>query len=420
MSAQNSVEQKLIAAVRQSMQTAPNAQRCWLAVSGGLDSMVLMHIAAPLLGPQVVHINHQLSPHANSWADQVKASATALGLSCITQQVNVEPKGQGLEQAARQARYAVFEACLETDDCLLLAHHQNDQAETLLLRLLRGAGLAGLGAMATLRPLGRGHLLRPFLHISRAELLAYAQAKHIAWVEDESNASRLFDRNYLRHSIFPSLTQRWPKTSEKLANTAGLLREDYRLLETFLLADLALLEPRAERWGQSIALPTLLTKTPHHRHSLLRTWLNQQQFAVPSQAHLQQIDQLCSARVDSTGCVSFGNCEIRRFAQRLYAMPPVPTFNPDWQGVWSKDTPPQLPTGSFLPPRPQDLGLPLGNYTLRFRRGGERCRPIGRNHSQSLKKLLQEAHVVPWLRDRIPLVYTGEHLVAVGDLWLNH
>ncbi len=201
--------------VSAALAACPAGSGWLLAYSGGLDSSVLLHAASVVahqrgIGLRALHINHQLSEHAQRWQMHCEQQCAQLGVECLSVVVDVVNVGEGLEAAARAARYAVFSEQLRDQEQLLLAHHLDDQAETLLLRLMRGAGPAGLGAMQATRALAAGTLNRPLLALARASLETYAAQHTLSWVEDESNASLNFDRNFLRHQIMPQLQQRWP------------------------------------------------------------------------------------------------------------------------------------------------------------------------------------------------------------------
>ncbi|MEY4588567.1 MAG: tRNA lysidine(34) synthetase TilS [Pseudomonadota bacterium] len=401
------------------MAALPAAQGYWVAISGGLDSMVLAHLALrSLAGVRLLHINHGLSPHAQAWQQQVETWAKAQGIPCKSLAVSVDKNSASLEAAARAARYAAFEHTLAAGEALLCAHHRDDQAETLLLRLLRGSGLKGLGGMAPARRLGAGLLLRPLLAASRAELHAYAQAFQLPWVEDESNQDERFQRNWLRHQLMPQLSERWPTAAAQLAQTCLRLQEEQSLLETYLADDLAALSPRPERLGHSLLLKP---SAPERRRSLLRYWFNQLGLLPPSQAVLHQMEQLIHSRIDSEACVTWGQWQLRRYNGRLYVLPQLPPMPAHWHAQWHTNSPLPLvmPNGLQVTAAPQPNGFPAATYTLRLRQGGERSHPAGRTHSQTLKKLMQEAELEPWLRGVIPLVYQGDCLVAVGDLWVE-
>lgn len=402
------------------MAAAKPAQGYWVALSGGLDSVVLAHLAKNHLpAVRLLHINHGLSPSANQWQQQVEHWAAQQQLPCLSLRVEVPRQGVSLEAAARQARYAAFAATLGPGEALLCGHHLNDQAETFFLRLLRGSGLAGLTGMAPARPMGRGVLLRPLLGLARGQVHAYAQAHGLTWVEDESNQDERFERNWLRHSLLPLLHSRWPQAATQVANTCERLREEHQLLQEYLACDLAACNPRPERLGHSLDLTCLQQGSRARSNSLLRLWFSQLNVLPPSHAVLGQMALLINSRVDSEACVNWGQWQLRRFAQRLYVLPHLMPLAPDWQAPWHTQTPLQLPNGSWLSAQPQATGLAPGAYTLRLRQGGERSHPNNRAHSQTLKKLLQEAGVEPWLRNQLPLLYQGDQLVAVGDLWLE-
>lgn len=381
----------------------------WVGFSGGLDSTVLLHALVQLQLPvtiRALHINHQISPHADQWQAQCSAICAQLGIEFTAEKVNVINSGKGIEDAARAARYAVFERHVGAADFLLTAHHANDQAETLLLRLLRGTGPRGLAAMAAQRPLGQATLVRPLLNFSRTQLESYAREHQLRWVEDESNQDDAYDRNFLRNQVLPLLAARWPSFQRKWQQTAELCAEQELLLEAIAQEDLTCSAPRTERIGQSIDLVLLRSLSPVRQQNLLRYWLRGAGYSTPEQSHWQQIQaQLLLGRDDAEANVSWGDASLRVFRTRLYLLPA------------------RLPAMALTLLETSDnqslrLKMGLPNLHIRARVGGERCKPAGRHHSQTLKKLLQEYAVEPWLREQLALVYSGDELVAVADLWV--
>lgn len=388
---------------------AAEGASCWVGFSGGLDSTVLLHALAQLSLPvtlRALHINHQISPQADQWQAQCAAICAQLGIEFSAEKVSVINCGKGIEDAAREARYAVFESYVSEGDYLLTAHHANDQAETLLLRLLRGTGPRGLAAMAAQRPLGQATLVRPLLNFTRAQLETYAREHQLRWVEDESNQDDGYDRNFLRNQVLPLLATRWPGFMRKWQQTAELCAEQELLLESIALEDLAAAAPRAARIGQSMDLALLRLLSPVRQQNLLRYWLRSAGYCTPEQSHWRQIQaQLLQGREDAEANVTWGDVSLRLFRARLYLLPA------------------QLPTMTLALDEANDhtsprLKVNLPQLHTRTRVGGERCKPAGRNHSQTLKKLLQEYHLEPWLRAQLPLVYSGDELVAAGDLWV--
>ncbi len=405
------------------------ARRVWVGYSGGLDSTVLLHVVTHLLATEkisAIHINHQLNPAADEWAQRCRASCAALGVGLVEATVRVEKRKHGLEQAAREQRYAVFAKVMEENDFLLLAHHADDQVETILYRLLRGSGPRGLAGMPQSRALGRGRLLRPLLKFTRADLKEYGVRHGLSWVEDESNQHTGFDRNYLRHRVIPALAERWPDYRTRIALSADLCAGADRLNRVLARADLDVLKERRERLGHSIDIAALQALDGQRGANVLRYWAETRGQVAPDQRALLALRRnLLTARADAAPVVSWPGGQWRRFRQRLYLLParlpgaavaqaPLP---------WSLSDPLLLADGSVLSAVRQ-LGQGLKVYpgqavTVATRRGGERCKPVGRQGSNSLKTLFQEHGLEPWWRDRVPLVHVDGVLAAVGDLWLN-
>lgn len=399
----------------------------WVGFSGGLDSCVLLHALVSLKLPislRAIHINHQISSHADQWQQHCADVCAQLGVSFVAVKVDVKNTGKGIEDAAREVRYRVFEAHLMAGDYLFTAHHADDQAETLLLRLMRGSGVRGLAAMAQQRPLGMGMLHRPLLHFSRQELAAYAQEQGLVWVDDESNSNDHYDRNYLRNQVLPLLRQRWPAFTAKWQQTADLCAANEALVDELANADLQLAQIATEFIGTSVSLGYIEALSDIRRHNLIRVWLRRQGLATPEQAHLQQIEQqIIDGRQDAEAQVSWGDVSLRVYRQRLYALPLAHLPQSSTAVIPFADHVHLSPTISLVCECLAHSSQPLlkanlPNLHIRFRQGGERCKPVGRGHSQTLKRLLQEYHVVPWLRDALPLIYSDDELVAVADLWV--
>lgn len=427
--------------LRAQLAPIPASSRLWVAYSGGLDSTVLLHSLVQLHLPQrlaALHINHQLSQNALAWVEHCAAECEALGVPLSVEKVTVQPAGRGVEDAAREARYAVFQRYLEPGDYLLTGHHADDQAETLLFRLMRGTGPRGLAAIAPQRPMGAGVVLRPLLSVPQNELEAYARAQGLSWVTDDSNVHVSFDRNYLRHRVLPLLAERWPGYTAQWQKTAELCAENEILLEELALLDLDAAQCRQEPAGWSLSLEAMQALSPPRRANVLRFWLRRMGVPVPGREALQQIDaQLLQGRNNPRAQYRWGDWVLRTYQQRLYLLA---------HALLPPDRVQDLPQISFAltPEADQRVMLPvagglhlewhgstqpgllradltqLTQLQVRWRQGGERCRPHDRAHSQSLKKLLQAAGLPPWWRPYVPLLYSGEQLVAVGDLWVCH
>lgn len=422
-----------------ALKELPPAPCYWVALSGGLDSTVLLHALVrtrPSASVKALHVNHGLSDHAGDWQASCDALCADLGVPLETVRVDVRRAGKGLEDAAREARYRVFEQTLPAGDCLLTAHHADDQAETLLLRLMRGSGPRGLAGMAETRVLGQGVLHRPFLGVTRAQLEDHAREWNLRWVDDDSNADQRFDRNFLRAEVMPRLRQRWPGLARAWGESARLCAESEQLLGELAGEDLERTVAREvssrPTLGPVLDIRALVGLSRSRRHNLLRYWLHSQALPPPGRERLTQIDQqLIEGREDSRARVAWEGLELRRFRSGLYLLrsrwfESMPQSRFDF--VPEPGTNLTLPGGGRLDVEravgpDEERGAPalrpgLGELQVRWREGGERCQPAGRDHSQTLKKLLQEHGLEPWWRSRLPLIYRGGTLVAVGDLWV--
>ena len=413
-----------------------SAKRWLLAVSGGLDSMCLLHLAyqlqqtdspAPLI--EVVHVNHGLQEQAGAWQLAVEQQAQAYGFTCHSRQVSIaseQIQQAGVEAAARDARYAVFASLLEAGDVLLLAQHTDDQTETFFLRLLRGAGVAGLGAMALQRQLGNGWLYRPLLKVSRQQLETYAKEQQLTWVEDPSNSDTRFERNYLRHEVMPALRQRWPRVAQRIATSTEIMQDTQDLLQELAAEDLLRCQADTElHAGKGLLVDALLALSRTRCNNLLRHWLGLHANEIPSYDALQRIhDEVLLASSDGQPEISLGRCKVKRSYGAIFCLTQQSTEQ--WQApqtlIWQAGFGQQqsIPfAGGWLVPANHGISLQQGDVLVaRQRQGGERCQPQGRNHSQSLKKLLQEYQVPAWQRATLPLIYRNDELAMVANLWV--
>ncbi len=382
---------------------------CLIAYSGGRDSTVLLHAAASLReGLRAVHVDHGLSPHSGEWMEQCRAQCEALGVEFIGRRVEVNGEG-GIEASAREARYGVFTELLGAGDGLLTAHHREDQAETLLLQLLRGGGAHGLAAMPESRPLGRGELFRHLLGLGRDELAAYAEHHSLEWIDDPSNFDTGLERNWLRHELLPRLRERRAGIDTVLARSAEHFAEAAGLLDELAEQDL-------ERCvvDDALLIDSLRALSGARQRNLLRLWLRRLGLPLPDHRRLYQVlDELCTAGEDAEPRVSWPGAELRRYRGRLFAMAPLPeplAAPIAWDGGEL-----ELPGGLGL----LSLEGEVNGLEVRPRVGGERLHPVGRDRSRDLKRLMQEAGVPPWLRERWPLIYLDGGLAALPGLWID-
>lgn len=401
------------------------AARLVVGYSGGLDSTVLLHLtraAFPTADLHALHVHHGLSPHADSWQQHCARQCAAWEIPFVAERVTLPPGG--IEDSARRARYEVYCRHLRAGEVLLQAHHADDQAETLLFRLLRSGGSHSLAGIPPQRAWGAGQIVRPLLSFRRAELEAYARHHDLSWVEDESNRDDAYDRNYLRLQVLPLLEQRWPHAVAALCASAARAREEAALLDEWAGEQLAAADERTERVGWSIALSWFAGHSVDRWGYLLRHWARLRRLPVPGERMLARLgDDVLCARHDAIPVLQWRGASMRRYRDRLYLLAdadlgPTNPSPPSWQNF---PAPLTLADGFELramedPDGP--LCLPAGaRLTIGYREGGERCIPHWRRHSYPLKKLLQDAALEPWLRDRVPLVYCNDELAAVGDLW---
>jgi tRNA(Ile)-lysidine synthase len=416
----------------------PHVRLC-VAFSGGADSTALLAALAELprapFELRALYIDHGLHPSAARWGRHCRAVAESLGVSFATRRARIAPvRGESVEATARTVRYRLLGATLDAGEALLTAHHQDDQCETLLLQLLRGAGLAGLAAMPPCAPLGRGLLVRPLLDVPRAELRAWVKARGLPWVEDDSNAQLHLDRNYLRARVLPAILSRWPAAHATVARAARHVAEAQQLLDALAAEDL-----RRARHGAQLAVPALRALSAPRRRNALRAWLSAAGARPPSTSVLGELaGALLAARPDAQPCVAWEDAHVERRANRLSlrlgrepgARAPVAqrlasAAAPALIWRWRSARRCRLPAGAgALVLRgeahgPLDLDALGGDLQVRVRSGGERLRPVRGGPRRSLKQLLQEAHVPLPLRARLPLLFDGERLIAAGDLWVD-
>ncbi len=411
-----------------SLGSDPAAARYCVAFSGGVDSAALLKCVSDLreqhsgLELRAVHINHHLQPDADLWSEHCTRLARQLGVPFMRLDARVQTaRGESLEAAAREVRYRLLAEELAPGECLLTAHHAEDQLETLLLQLARGAGVAGLAGMPRRAPCGRGLHLRPLLDFRREELRHYLVAARLTWVSDPSNEDQRFDRNFLRHRILPVLEERWPSFPASAVRSADHLATAHALLDDLARADHAV---AAE--GDRLRVPALRALEPARIGNLLRFWIRLRGAALPSSAILEQIEaQMLALRADSTPQVQWGEQVMRRYRDRLYLTAQL-AAEPAGEASWRWRVEPEfaLPAGSGrLRARLDErlcarlVGIP-DQLQVRWRSGGETLRLAANRPHRELRSLMQEWGIVPWMRGRIPLLYAGEVLAAVGDLWV--
>ena len=403
-----------------------DATRVRVAYSGGPDSVVLLHLLsrvpeARAIGLEAVHVDHRLHPRSKDWVRHCRRFCDVHGIALEVLSVTPNPRrGKGPEEAARHARYAALAAGSEPGTVTATAHHREDLAETILMRLMRGSGPTGLAGIPPRRRFGGGWLWRPLLEVSRTVLLDYAKRHALRSVDDPSNSDRRLDRGFLREEVMPVLGLRWPDPAAALSRVAARQRAALSLLEPLAAQD------SKEAVDASGAFSIAATRGWNAARSAnaLRRWISERGLPLPDSRKLEQIqNEVIGARGDAVPVLRWPGAELRRFRGRLYVRAPAPPVDPGGAHRWEDIAVPlelghgllraEFGRGTGVSAR-RISGVPL---SVRLRRGGERAQPSGRARSQTLKRLFQEHGVPPWERGSLPLIYAGDRLAAVADLW---
>lgn len=386
-----------------------------VGLSGGLDSTVLLHLLAQhselrANGLRAIHVHHGLHPDAGAWAAHCEAACFALDVPLTIVRVEVDrASGLGLEGAARDSRHAAFERELRDGEVLALAHHRDDQAETFLLRALRGSGPDGLGAMRAWRAFGRGWLWRPLLAQPREALRDYAIAHELRWIEDPSNADERFDRNFLRERVMPLLRERWPQADASFARSAALSAD---AADALARIDDAALDALVD--GDTLPASAVRALPADARARLLRRWIRHLDLPPLPADGLRRIEsELLAAAEDRIPHYDWRDARIVQWRGRLHALRRGENWPLDWRSDWDGSKPLALPDGGTLALE----GAPRFDAIVqaRARVGGERIVLPGRTHSHPLKHVLQERGLPPWERARLPLLFAADgSLLAAG------
>jgi tRNA(Ile)-lysidine synthase len=436
---------------------AVRGRRVAVGLSGGVDSVVLLDVLGRLrkdlrLALSAVHVNHQISAHALEWEAFAKTLCQARGVALTVRRVKVPRDGSGVEAAARDLRYEAYRG-LEAD-FVALAHHLDDQVETFLLQLLRGAGAKGLAAMPALRKAEGGRMkaegtakndqndtssfilhpssldshpsslvshpciLRPLLEVTRNEIEAYAKARKLEWIEDDSNADSRYDRNFLRNELLPRLEARFPAYRETLSRACRNLADFSELAD-----ELAALDAREFNDG-TVPVESLRVLSDARALNLLRRLFAGRGLPMPNRTRLEEALRQCrAAGADAEVHVSFGSHGLRCFRGRVGIVEESGEMPVDWNTRWDGRRELLLPAGLGMLRARAALGEGIAarhfaqqGATVRGRGGGERMRPAEDRPRRTLKNLLQEIAVPPWERERMPLLFIGDALAWVPGI----
>ena len=391
-----------------------------VGLSGGMDSVVLLHAVSRALPKdrnlRALHVNHGLQTQAGKWEDFCRELCAEWQISLEVLRVDVPESGASLENRARIVRYRSFTETLRSGELLLLAHHLDDQMETMLLRLLRGAGARGLSGIPARRKLGQGALFRPLLDCAKAELADYARQHGLRWVEDESNLNTDFDRNYCRHEVLPVIERRWPGYRRDWEKSRTLISECRELLKDLAELDF---ERCAGDADYVLRVDALQLLSEPRKHNVMHYWIERGGGGPVDWRKLQDMAAWLVApehSVETT--IELGGYQVRRFGNGLYLLPEMATVDRDLRLVWNPAREPvlELPGNGSLHAVPvTGEGLAGRRYEVRYRQGGESCR-LARRPGKTLKKILNEAGVEPWLRDRLPLLFEADALICIPGI----
>ena len=395
-----------------------------VAFSGGLDSTVLLCCMNALNLPiQAVHINHHLQDESDQWESHCKKICDLWDIDFYVNHVEVNKLSKiSIEESAREERYNKLFQFINKHDCLVTAHHKNDLAETFILQLLRGAGPAGLSAMSTEQKLSTGYLLRPLLEYSRTDLLEYAKLYSLTWVDDPSNESMNFDRNYLRKKVLPIIEKRWPGAIQTIARASELQANSISCLRELANIDLCI----AATDDSTILDVIPLQKLSNERLSnALHCWISNHDMRSPNKKLMDHIvkDIVKKDDIDTSPVQTWMDGEVRRYRDRIYLIKPLSIHDPNQVFEWNIHRALYIESLDLTLKKSDldQLGIQLPEgvnvLTVRFRTGGERLKPVGNSHHRSLKNLFQESNIPPWERDRIPLLYHNNKLISVLGYW---
>jgi tRNA(Ile)-lysidine synthase len=436
--------------IQAAIQSIPFSDRYFIALSGGMDSVALAYFCLPYLrlhtnDIHVIHINHGLSPNAEAWSEFCQDFCDQLGIVCHLEKVRVCSEGKGLEAAARKARYEVFSRYLSEGDVLLQGHHLNDQAETVLMRVFKGLGPEALKGIPQIRRLSHGYLYRPWLEIPRELIASSVKTFGLVWVDDESNLDVRFERNYLRHDVLPILSQRRPNILNDLGRTARKSKESVDFIQEWCEASKHEFLSTTYSQSQSVNLSHLAKYSELQKKFILRFWFDLLGVAHPSDSSFQRIfDELLVLKAHSQAEVCWNGYVVRVFDNTLFCLPralvnelSLDEFVPIDISLaeLKSQTCLELPFGKLTLTLLKDdsahsellsekktpdtnvyeltCNIPetFTELTIRFRQGGEKIY-LHQGHSASLKKLYQSNKVLPWLRDKLPLIFSKEALLC--------
>ena len=406
-----------------------SANQVFVAFSGGVDSHVLLHLCASSVSIKnkltAVYVHHGLQEQADDWAEHCRTIVNQLSVSFSILKVDARQRpGESPEETARNVRYQALQPLLNENDMLLLGQHREDQLETVLLQLFRGAGLAGLAAMPEQISFGKGSLLRPLLDISQQEIKAYATEHKLNWIEDPSNLQNDFDRNYLRNEIIPLIKKRWPAADKTVFRSA---RHCAQAKQFITQQTESLFATVFSSQDGTLLIEELKNLSDYEQTLVIRMWLYKIVQKMPSEHLITQVrKEIMLSRQDRNPQLQWQNKTIRRYQKKLYCLPNLPTVDHNERLIWiSGQAILHLPNNGLLqvshasPGINAEIWRKSAQIEVRYRQGGESIYLPGRNGRHPLKKLFQEAAIPPWQRANVPLLFLDGKLAVIGNYWVS-
>jgi len=397
-----------------------------IAFSGGVDSTVLLHVMKNIIDEKsqirAIHINHNIVDNSKAWTKTCKSICKNFGIDIEIISLELTHNGYGLEAAARDERYERLKEKLYENEYLLTAHHEEDQMETVFLRMARGTGLDGLQGINEKYSFGKGIIFRPMLEVSKASVMDYAKEHQLKWVEDSSNQDTHFDRNFLRKKIIPQFRERWPSIASSVSRLSQLSAQNIKILNQIAEEDIG---PMANM--NELPLAILLDKSFERVNNILRYIIIANGMSIPSMKTLQNgLKEMLDPETDKSVIAWKGYC-IRKYKNNLYFLsnsvlePNQVDVRIPWEIGKTVNLGENIGTieATFIHGDGLSIEKCKNKLTISYRQGGELIKPTGHRINKSLKNLFQENQILPWMRDKIPLIYYQDELVSVADLWFN-
>ncbi len=408
--------------IKEILNKFKDSRKIIIAYSGGIDSSVLLHLIFSIKDDlkqslEVIHINHGLHEKSDNWEIFCKAQCKKFNISFKAININeLPPKNESIESWARNKRYFLITKEMKKGDLLLTAHHMDDQVETFFLQVLRGAGPRGLSSMPVIKKITNGYHVRPFLNIRRSELEKYANTNNLSWQDDESNLDVRYDRNYLRHKVLTYLEMAWPSYRQSISRAISHQKESMDLLNDIASEDMSKV---LHKNFVNLDIKLLKELNLPRQKNLIFYWLDNLNLEKPGSRHMDQIIKtLINTSSDKSPCVNWKNTEVRKYRDYLYASNTIKQHNINEEIHWNTNLPIEIQGEKLIAKETLGKGILRScidgaKISIRYRNGGEKIYSNSLNNSKTVKQLFQEHGVLPWFRDRVPLIYVNEELAVI-------